>query len=380
MADTTRTAASAARTPLRSILAPAALVRMAIGWLAVALLPVAGGSPLALAPTVAVIVVCAFGVVHQAEHLAARLGDPLGTLVLTLSIVLIEVVLIVAVMLGPGDHATIARDSVLAVSMIILNLVVGLALLVGGLRHGALHHNRSGTSAYLVVLTVLLAVTFGMPLLAGNGGTFTTAQAIAAIVLTAGLYAFFLWRQTGAQASDFVEAAATSPTGERAAAQHPATRTVVRAHRRELLTRLALLVATVSPIVLLSHDMATMLDVALALLHAPTALSGILIAAVVFLPEAITSVRAGLRGEIQRVSNLCHGALVSTVGLTVPAVLAVGLLTGQSVVLAVDGTGMLLLAVSLLLSVTTFSGARTSSVHGAAHLALFAMFGITVFV
>jgi Ca2+:H+ antiporter len=74
----------------------------------------------ALIVIIAVILICAFGVVTEAEHLANRLGDPYGSLVLTISICLIEVILIAAVLLGPGDHATIARDSVMAVSMIIL--------------------------------------------------------------------------------------------------------------------------------------------------------------------------------------------------------------------------------------------------------------------
>jgi len=271
------------------------------------------------------------------------------------------------VMLGPGEHATIARDSVLAVTMIILNLVIGLALLVGGIRRGTLRHNRSGTSAYLAVLVVLLALTFGMPSL-GVGSAASSAPAVA--VLTAGLYAFFLWRQTGAQAADFTE-----PVGPR----HPARRTMPRVHRRELLTRIGLLVATVLPIVLLSHDMASMLDDTLAVLHAPPALSGMLIAIIVFLPEALTAVRAGWRGEMQRVSNLCHGALVSTVGLTVPAVLVVGMLTGSSPVFAIDGGGMLLLGATLALSITTFSSRRVGAVHGAAHVALFAVYALAVF-
>ncbi|QAY61841.1 calcium:proton antiporter [Microbacterium protaetiae] len=437
---------------MRAVFTPGALARVVVGWLAFgaltlltpALTPPAPAPLLiaVLAGTVAVVVVCAFGVVHQAERLAARLGDPLGTLVLTLSIVLIEVVLIAAVMLGPGDHATIARDSVLAVSMIILNLVVGLSLLVGGLRHGRLRHNRTGTSTYLGMLVVLLALAFGMPQLIGQRGSFTGIQAVVVIVLTVGSYAFFLWRQTGAQAGDFVEVTsgvrgATQRSGAGAAAQHPvadhapchptagtrttprhpapstraasehpavgaapqppavgpapqhpvagaalrhpSTQALVRTHRSELIARLGLLILTVLPIVLLSHDLAAMLDDGLARLRAPTALSGILIAAIVFLPEAITSVRAARAGEIQRVSNLCHGALVSTVGLTVPAVLAVGLVTAQPPVLALDPVGMLLVAASLLLSIVTFSGRRVTAAHGVAHLVLFAAYGLSVF-
>lgn len=383
---------------VRSILTPTAIVRLAIGWGAVIGLVFAGPlleppvpAPLlvaALAVIVGVILVCAFGVVHEAEHLAKRLGDPYGSLVLTLSIVLIEVVLISAVMLGPGDHATIARDSVMAVSMIILNAVVGLSLLVGGLKHGNLAHNRTGTSAYLALLIVLISLAFALPALIGESGSYTQGQEIPIIVLTLALYGFFLFQQMGRQADSFREVdprltAAQAPRGTtnppRPASSSVPISAVMAEHRTELLLRISLLVVTVLPIVLLSHDMATLLDDGLDRIGAPIALSGILIAMIVFLPESITSVRAALNGEIQRVSNLCHGALVSTVGLTIPAVLIIGLLTGQAVVLGESPAELLLLGVSLLLSVSTFAAKKVTAMHGAAHLVVFAVYGIVVF-
>lgn len=372
--------------PLREILTPAAIGRLALGWGAfmalAAAAPVLDGplpTPVllvVLAAIVAVIVASAFGVVAQAEHLARRLGDPYGTLVLTLSIVVIEVILIAAVLLGPGDHATIARDSVMAVSMIILALVVGAALLVGGLRHHALRPNRAGASAYLAVLIVLLAVAFAFPGLIGTDGAYTPGQEIPIIVLTVILYAFFLVRQMGAQREDFQE---VTDRAVSAGKEHEPIGRVIARHRRELLLRAALLIATVVPIVLLSHDMAALLDDALDRAGAPVALSGILIAMIVFLPETITTIRAASGGEIQRVSNLCHGALVSTVGLTIPSVLVIGLVTGQTIVLAETPTNLVLLGVTLLLSVATFSAPRVTAVHGAAHLLVFMLYGLTVF-
>ena len=367
------------------------LVRIALGWGAFIALLLAG--PLLAAPVpaallivaliaiVGVILVCAFGVVKQAEALAHRLGDPYGSLVLTLSIVLIEVVLISAVMLGPGEHATIARDSVMAVSMIILNLVIGIALLVGGIRHRGMAHNRTGTSAYLAMLVVLTALAFALPALIGRDGAYTIAQEVPIAVLTLGLYAFFLFRQMGAQAADFTEVGKRMPhrpTGGQDAAAHGIGDTL-RAHRTEVITRLAVLIVTVIPIVLLSHDMAALLDDGLGRLGAPVALAGVLIAAIVFLPESITAIRAAAGGEIQRVINLCHGALVSTVGLTIPAVLIIGMLTGQRVVLAETPADLMLLGVTLLLSIGTFAAKRVTATHGAAHLALFAVYLIVLF-
>ena len=372
---------------LMRLVGPAEITRIALGWGAFIVLllihPILEAPApaitliLALAGIVAVILLCAFGVVKQAEALAHRLGDPYGSLVLTLSIVLIEVVLIAAVMLGPGEHTTIARDSVMAVSMIILNLVIGLCLLVGGLRHGALRHNRVGTSAYLTMLIVLSVLAFGLPAAIGTNGAYTAGQEIPIIVLTLAVYGFFLLQQMGPRAVDFTEPDAAASRTE--AGAHAPIGEVLREHRREILTRLVLLVLTVVPIVLLSHDMAALLDDGLGRLGAPPALAGVLIAAIVFLPESITSVRAALGGEAQRVSNLCHGALVSTVGLTIPAVLVIGLFTGQTVVLAETPADMLLLGATLVLSVATFASKRTTAMHGAAHLVMFAAYAVVLF-
>ena len=367
------------------------IARIALGWgawlavlLAHPLLAAPVAAPLlvvALGVIIGVILVCAFGVVKQAEALAHRLGDPYGSLVLTLSIVLIEVILISAVMLGPGEHATIARDSVMAVSMIILNLVIGLALLLGGLRHRGMAHNRTGTSAYLAMLVVLVALAFALPALIGEAGSYTIGQEIPIVALTLAIYAFFLFRQMGAQAGDFTEV--DERLRRRADAAGAAPRAGIRetlaVHRTEVLVRLALLVVTVVPIVLLSHDMAALLDDGLRRLGAPAALAGLLIAAIVFLPESITAVRAALGGEAQRVVNLCHGALVSTVGLTIPAVLIIGMATGQTVVLAESPANLLMLGVTLLLSVTTFAAKRVTAMHGAAHLAVFTVYVLVLF-
>lgn len=371
---------------VRTVLTRTALVQLALGWLAFAALslarPVLAG-PLAgpalsvlLAAIVAVIVVCAFGVVTQAEQLARRLGDPYGTLVLTLSIVMIEVILISAVMLGPGEHPTIARDSIMAVSMIILNLVIGIALLVGGIRHGAMSPNRTGVSAYMSLLVVLLATAFALPAVIGDGGAYEPGAAITIALLTIGLYAFFLYRQMGPQRGDFQE---ISDAGPVASAASDSIGHVLRTYRGEVIARVAVLVLTVIPIVLLSHDMATLLDDGLGRLGAPVALSGLLIAMIVFLPETLTTIRAAWMGEIQRVSNLCHGALVSTVGLTIPAVLVIGLLTGQTVTLAESPVNLLLLGATLLLTITSFFGRATTSLHGGAHLMVFVLYALVLF-
>ena len=389
----------AGRDLVGTVLDRSAASRLLLGWAGVAALmllsPAPGALPsallaLALAAIVAVIVIAAGGVVAQAEALAHRLGDPYGTLVLTLSIVVIEVVLIAAVMLGQGDHATIARDSVMAVSMIIMNLVLGLCLLVGGIRREALHVNRTGTSVYLVLLIGLGAMAFAVPTVLGEDGAYAPVQGVAIAAMTVAVYAVFLWRQTGAQAVEFQEVelpaadeSAQEPTDPAGASdtedRSPGIGATLSRHRAELGLRVLLLVATVLPIVLLSHDMAGLLDEGLDRLGAPIALSGVLIAAIVFTPETLTALRAAAGGEMQRVVNLCHGALVSTLALTIPTVLIIGLATGSPVVLAESPVNLLLLGVTFAVSAVSAAAPRVTAVHGTVHLLLFAVYALALF-
>ncbi|KAB1660162.1 calcium:proton antiporter [Pseudoclavibacter chungangensis] len=394
---------STARPSRELVLTHTAVIRLVLAWGAsIALMATRdvlhSGLPgpllvAVLGLTVAIVVVAAFGVVHEAEQLAHRLGDPYGSLVLTLSIVLIEVVLISSVMLGPGEHDTIARDSVLAVMMIILNLVIGIALLMAGRRGPAPAHNRTGTSVYVGMIALFGTLAFVMPAVTGTTGSYTSAQEIPIVLVTLVSYAWFLIRQTGRQAPDFTDptSPATTPTTSaptttgRSAADTTATSartpvgTVLREHRTELLARTLLLVATMIPIVLMSHDLAGLLDDGLGRVGAPVALAGILIAIIVFTPESITAIRAALRGETQRVVNLCLGAFVSTVGLTIPAVLVIGLVTDQKVVLAPTAPHLVLVVTTVVTTAITFAAPRVTASHGALHLALFAVYVVTVF-
>jgi Ca2+:H+ antiporter len=321
----------------------------------------------------AVIVWAAFGVVHEAEELAHRLGEPLGTLVLTLAIVIIEVSLISAVMLSAKDAPTLGRDTMFAVLMIVLNGVVGLGLLVGGLRHHQQRYNLQGASAFMAVIIPLTTIALIIPNFTSStsDGTLTTLQAVTFSVFTLALYGVFLLIQTGRHSEFFIDAEA------RDADAHPGEASSVSGG--SVAKHVGLLLANVLPIVILAKSLAVILDHGIAALGAPSALGGVLIAAIVFTPEGISALKAVARNELQRAINLCLGAATSTVGLTVPAILTIGLLTGQTVVLGLKPTEMTLLAVTLILSAQTFSGSRTTVLEGAVHLVLFFVYLVLIF-
>jgi Ca2+:H+ antiporter len=356
------------------------MLRLAAGWGSVAAFQVFGPqwlteladplfAALLFAWLLGIIIWLAFGVVHEAEELAHRLGEPYGTLILTLSIVIIEVALIAAVMLGAKEAPTLGRDTMFAVLMIVLNGVVGLGLLLGGQRHHEQSYNLRGAAAYLSVIIPLTVIALVLPNFTTStpDGTLAPLQAGFFSAFTVFLYGLFLVLQTGRHRGYFMdpdEAVETEPAPQ----PHGA-----------VLPHVVLLLANILPIVILAKSLASVLDHGIAVLGAPAALGGVLIAMVVFTPEGISALRAIAANQLTRAVNLCLGAATSTLGLTVPAVLVIGLLTGQKVVLGLAPTGMVLLMTTLILSAITFSRPRTTTLEGAVHLTLFAVFLVLIF-
>ncbi|KQT86029.1 calcium:proton antiporter [Aurantimonas sp. Leaf443] len=368
------------------------MARLAAGWGSVILFQLYGygwleslGAPVwtgfLFVWLLGVIVWMAFGVVHEAEELAHMLGEPYGTLILTLSIVIIEVALISAVMLG-SEAPTLGRDTMFAVLMIVLNGVVGLGLLVGGKRHGEQVYNLQGAAAYLAVMIPLCVIALVLPNFTTStvDGSLSRMQAIFFSLFTIALYVIFLVLQTGRHKGFFLapehanpgEAAHGAPSDTPDAVHDDVSVASVSKH-------IGLLILNILPIVLLSKSLAEVLDFGIAALEAPAALGGILIAMVVFTPEGISALKAISQNQLQRAINLCLGAATSTLGLTVPAVLAIGLLTGSNVVLGLSPANMVLLVTTLILSSLTFSGPRTTMLEGAVHLTMFLVFMVLVF-
>lgn len=363
------------------------ILRLACAWGSVAAFLLFGdtvlgqlGAPLpsllVFAWLLGVIIWSAFGVVHEAEDIAHRLGEPYGTLILTLSIVIIEVALVGAVMLGAKGAPTLGRDTMFAVLMIVLNGVVGIGLLIGGLRHFQQRYNLKGASSYLAVIIPLTVIPLFLPNFTTStpDGTLTPFQAVAFSIFTVALYGAFLALQTGRHSMFFRE-----PDEEGKPAAHSDAEAASPSSAREILPRIGLLLANILPIVILSKSLAAVLDFGIAKLGAPVALGGILIAMVVFTPECIAALRAITSNQLQRAVNLCLGAAASTLGMTVPAVLLIGVFTGQPVVLGLSATNMVIAAMTLLLSTLTFTGTRTTMLEGAVHLAVFFVFLVLVF-
>lgn len=356
------------------------LTRLGSGWVAVALFTFVPNGPLAhldspivavatFAALIAIIIWSALGVVHSADGLAEQLGEPYGTLVLTLSVVVIEVALIAAVMLSGAPAPTLGRDTMFAILMIVLNGAVGLGLLIGGQRYLQQTFNLQGAASYLALIIPLTSIALVLPnfTISTPDGSFTALQAIAFSAFTVALYAIFLLLQTGRHRHFFL-----SP---KVAGQPGTTEGDSRVERHVgAWLQAGYLVVGIFPIVILAESLAVVLEHGLHELQAPEEIGGVLIAMIVFAPEGIAAVRAAAANELQRALNICLGSATSTLGLTVPAVLAIGLLSGTKVVLGLSDTNTVLLVTTLLLSAVTFSQPATTMLQGAVHLLMFFMF------
>jgi Ca2+:H+ antiporter len=331
-------------------------------------------NPLALA----IIFIWLFGVVlgsalcvvRHADHVAEILGEPYGTLVLTLAVTAIEVMAISAVMLHGDNNPTLVRDTLFAIAMIILGGMVGGSLLLGGWRHKEQHYNLQSANAYLGVIIPITVFALVLPnfTITTPGPTLSPAQQLFLCVMSVGLFCAFLAIQTGRHRGYFIS------DGD-----DPAEQPKLPHATSSLYWHAGLLLAYILPVVLLAEQLAEPIDYFIETLHAPEALGGVVIAMLVATPEAIGATRSAMANRLQRSINISLGSVLATIGLTVPAMLAVSYATGREVYLGLDKANNALLLLTLSVCVVTFASGRTNILQGAVHVVLFAAFVMLIF-
>ena len=319
----------------------------------------------------AVILWSAMCVVRHADCLAIKLGEPYGTLILTLSAVSIEVVMISTAMLHGANNPTLGRDAIFAVIMIALNGLVGLSLMLGGLRYREQHYNIQGVNAYLNVIMALAVLGLVLPnfTTSTSGPTFSTEQGIFFAAVSLLLYAIFLLIQTLRHRGYFLDVKETATTHS---PHHLARVRSTSFHALMLLLYLA-------AVIFLAEKFAIPLDNSIEQFHMPQAFGGAVIAALVLSPEGLGGITASLQNQLQRSINILFGSVLATIGLTIPAVLMIGLLTKRSVALGLEGGNLPLLLLTLAVSVVTFTSRKTNVLQGCIHLLLFAVFVLLIF-
>jgi Ca2+:H+ antiporter len=310
-----------------------------------------------------------FAAVHHAEVIAERIGEPYGVLLLTLAVTIIEVALIATIMLGDKPQPALARDTVFAVVMIVCNGLVGLCIFIGGLRYREQDFQVSGANLYLSVLFVLATITLIMPnyTLTAPGPIYSAAQLGFVSVVTLVLYAMFVYTQTIRHRDYFINQA----EGEAGKS---------RLSNRMLAVSVALLILSLLAVVLLAKKFSATVDTVTAMIGAPPAFAGVVVALLILLPESVAAVGAARKNDLQKSINLALGSSLATIGLTVPAVAVVAYTLDKQLVLGLNAPEMVLLILTFIISMLTFGTGRTNILFGLVHMLVFAVFLFMVFV
>jgi Ca2+:H+ antiporter len=311
-----------------------------------------------------VLIATVFAGVYHAEVVAHRVGEPFGTLILAVAVTIIEVALIVSVMIAqPAEKAGLARDTVFAAVMLVCNGIVGLCLLIGGARHHEQDFQLQGANAALAVLAALTTLSLIVPNYTTTtlGPVFSTSQLIFAGTASLVLYASFVFIQTIRHRDYFLP-----PQGEDAHAPLPSNSVA--------LASAGLLIVSLVAVVGLAKVLTPVVEEGLRWLGVPKAFVGVVIAALVLLPEGTAAVRAAHANRLQTSLNLALGSALASIGLTIPAVAVASIVMGQPLTLGLDAMSQVLLGLTLLVSVLTLGTGRTTVLQGVVHLVILADF------
>lgn len=303
--------------------------------------------------------------VHHAEMVAAKVGEPFGTLVLAVSVTVIEVSLILTIMLGgSAGTAALARDTVFAAVMIIYNGVLGVCLLVGTLKHRVQTFHPRGAAGALGAVTVLVTLTLVLPAYSSTskGPTFTTAQLLFMSALTLGLYATFVFFQAIRHRHYFLP----EDRDQDGEVDPPMARTTW--------TSFVMLLLCLVAVVGLAKVLSGTLSDGLEAIGAPVSSVGVAIALLVLAPETMAAIRAAAANQLQTSMNLAFGSAMASIGLTIPVIAVASLFLDVTLVLGLTQTNIVLLALTVVTSIITLQHGRVTVMQGAIHLTTFAAF------
>jgi Ca2+:H+ antiporter len=333
-------------------------------------------APAVKALAAGLLIATVFASVRHAQAVAAKIGEPYGALVLALAVTCIEAGLIVSLMSAdPEQNKALARDSLFAVVMIVLNGLIGACLVVGDLRYRRVEFRLEGTSGALVTLATLAVLTLVLPNVTTSapGPLFSMPQLVMIAGAALGLYLVFVFVQSVRHPLDFLSEAHVDLSPDhhngRDALSWPRT-----------FANFSLLTISLTCVVLLAKSLTPALERMVFAAELPAAVIGVCVATLVLLPEIISALFAANRNQMQTSLNLAIGSALASIGLTVPVVTIASFLLGAPLILGLDRLNTSLLLLTLFVSTVTLGIGRATLLQGAVHLTIFVVFlGFTVF-
>lgn len=318
------------------------------------------------------IIFCAFRAMLQAESLAEYFGEPIGTIILTVSAITIEVAAVAAMMLPLQEDNPVARDTMFAVLMLILNLLVGLSIVLGGMRKRSQEFNPRSSTNYLSFIIALGTITLILPrfMHSEQGGWMSDRMEIYVGVACLTIYILFLISQTS-YSREFFE---HNPPERESVGKHG-----VHAQNHSIGTTITLLVVSLCAVVMLAESVGARVTVLVETWNLPAPLSGIFIAALVLAPEGLAALRASRQDDMQRSMNVLLGSALATIGLTVPAVIVMRYVTGVSPELGLEPPYIALFVLTFAVSIVNLMRGRVNMMQGIVHLLIFATWIMVIF-
>ncbi|WP_295808524.1 ionic transporter y4hA [uncultured Nitratireductor sp.] len=311
------------------------------------------------------LVATVFSSVHFAEIVSLRIGQPFGSVLLAVAVTVIEASLIISMMLSPSEgDPTVARDTVFSTVMLVLNGVIGLCLLTGGLRHRQQSFQSQGAVAAFSVLGTLATLTLILPnfTLAVKGPYYSTVQLVFVTVVSLLLYGIFLFVQTVRHRGDFLDIAVED------------TNLHERPSLKDAVWSGGMLAVSLLMVIVLAEALAPVIEEGVFALGLAESFVGLVIAAVVLLPEGVTAVRAAANNRLQTSMNVATGSALASVGLSIPTIAVASLIFGEPITLGLDPEHTVLLVLSLFVGMLTLAVGRTTIMQGAVHLVVFFCF------
>ncbi|QWE20940.1 calcium:proton antiporter [Polynucleobacter sp. AP-Kolm-20A-A1] len=304
--------------------------------------------------------------VHHAEVIAHKTGEPFGTLVLSISVTIIEVSLIISMMLtGHEGSEFIARDAVFATVMIVINGVIGMCIFVGGLKQYEMSFRNEGANSALAVLTALATFILVMPIVTVStpGPDFTKSQLAFAGIASFALYAAFLFFQTVSHRDYYLPKTNEKKTDVNFHAQKPSNlKTAISA---------TLLILSLIVVVGLAELLSPAIESGVKSAGAPKTIVGIAIALLVLMPESFAAVRAARAKRLQSSLNLALGSALASIGLTIPTVAAIAIFFNLPLSLGISSLNLTLMYLSFFIGALTLAIGRTTILQGVVHLIIF---------
>jgi len=327
------------------------------------------GNLLGLGILFVVIMYAAMSVAHHAEMLAEKFGEPYGTLILTISAVIVEIVIIVIMMMHAGSPV-LARDTIYSAIMLDINGLLGIAAIIGGLKYGEQPYNVDSSNSYLSMLLVAIGIAMVLPHFINP--THHDMFMLFNVVMFILLYIVFTRIQLKSHKYFFEYAKEEENCDENGVcAPHVEINAWYHAFN---------LVLSIIIIGVLAEILSVFMGNTLETFGLPLAIGAVGVAVISAAPELITAVRAAVDNRMQTVINIALGASLATILLTIPAVILVSRYYGMELNLSLTPIQGVMLGLTLLLSIVNFSDGETNVLEGFLHFILFVVFAFLLFV